>query len=242
MSASAQTLGATVLRGDGLDSSGVYELPRGVSLTTRGEGDRASGTIVVAVAVGDAEGSRAAAAALACAGSEPDRAALLVECAPGRRPRPTLLATVGARALEERIAARLPQVSAASRGAICQVGLGTEEGWLDLLRALTPLAGETAIVVHLPPAELQPLLGGSAIRPGAALLRADLLDERALTALVATDLIGRGLRVGVLKRRLSWPLERAALFGALPADAALPARLRRRLLGGFAAGGGEDKG
>ena len=67
------------------------------------------GQVILATAVGAASGARAAAAALACAGSEPDRPGLLVELG-GRAPRPTLIASSGARGLEQRLAVHLPQL------------------------------------------------------------------------------------------------------------------------------------
>ena len=67
-----------------------------------------AGAVVLVTAVGAASGARAAAAALACAASEPDRAALLIDLDGGRAPRPSLVATSAARALEERLAAHLP--------------------------------------------------------------------------------------------------------------------------------------
>ena len=58
--------------------------------------------LVLVTAVGDAEGSRGAAAALACAGADADRATLLVDVG-GRAQRPTLLASSAANQLEERL-------------------------------------------------------------------------------------------------------------------------------------------
>ena len=55
--------------------------------------------VILVVAVGGAEGSRPAAAALACAGAEPDRASLLIDLVEGRAPRPTLVASAAARSL-----------------------------------------------------------------------------------------------------------------------------------------------
>jgi hypothetical protein len=51
-------------------------------------------------------------------------------------------------------------------------------------------------------------------------------------ALAARDLLGRGLAVAVLKRRLNWVAERRALFGALPVGSpgGLPGRLVNRLI------------
>ena len=172
--------------------------------------------VVLVTRVGGAAGSRAAAAALACAASEPDRAALLVDQEEGGPRRSTLVATTGARALEERIAAHLPDAAVASRGCFCRLALPAGPGPVDALGAVLPLARESAAIVHLPPAQLRPLLAEPRIRPTAAVLRADLSADRPLAALVVRDLIDRGLAVAVLKQPPGWLAGRAALLGALP--------------------------
>ena len=93
-------------------------------------------------------------------------------------------------------------------------------------------------VLHLPPGLLHPVLEEGGVRPSGALLRADLSEDRALTALAARDLLARGLRVGVLKRPLGWVASRRALAGALPPGAVggLPIRLAERLLAGDGGG------
>jgi len=192
------------------------------------------GPVVLVGAVGEAEGTREAAAALACAGSDLDVAALLVDVG-GRPPRPTLLASAAAQALEERLAAHLPQARVAARGQVCHLAVPTDSEGLEAASAAVTAARQVPAVLHLPPALLQAVVGGeSGIRPTAALLRADLAEDRSLVALVVRDLVARGLAVGVLKRRLNWVSERRALFGALPAGSpgGLPDRLVRRLLGG----------
>jgi hypothetical protein len=187
---------------------------------------------VLVTTVGRAEGSRGAAAALACAGADVDRATLLVEVG-GRPPRPTLLASTAAQRLEERLAAHLPQVRVAARGQVCHLAVPPEpEGFEAASAAVTAARGALA-VLHLPPAQLQPVLGGEAgLKPSGVLLRADLTADRALLALVARDLMARGLPVSVLKHRLSWVAERRALFGALAPEAqgGLPSHIRRSLL------------
>jgi hypothetical protein len=53
-----------------------------------------------------------------------------------------------------------------------------------------------------------------------------------LVALAVDDLLRRGLRVAVLKRRLGWVAERRAGFGVLGGDSGgLPEPLLGRLLG-----------
>jgi hypothetical protein len=187
--------------------------------------------VVVVAAVGAAEGSKSAAAALACARSEPDSPGLLIDVG-GRPPRPTLVASVGARELEERLAHHLPQLDAASRGQTCHLAVPVDDSTFEGIRAALPLVRDSVAVVHLPPELLQPLLAEEGIRPSAALLRADLPADRSLAALAVGDLASRDLRVRVLKRPLPWVSARRALFGVLPPSAAagLPVRLRQSLL------------
>jgi hypothetical protein len=182
--------------------------------------------------VGTATGAQPAAAALACAASEPDRAALLIDLSAARPPRPSLIATAGARGLEERLAAHLPEAPVASRGRFCRLTLPPDGDGLERISAALPLARESAAIVHLSPLLWTAALAHPQIHATAALLRADLARDRPLTALVVRDLLDRGLRVAVLKRPLAWLPAHMALLGALPTDTTvLPASARRRLLG-----------
>lgn len=185
---------------------------------------------VVATAVGAAEGSLAAAAALACAGADGERAPLLVDLG-GRPPRPTLVASAAARALEERLAAHLPRIRVAARGQLCQIAPPAEAGGFATAAAAVTVTRGGLAVVHVPPAELQALLADPAApRFSGALLRAEVGTERALLALLVRDLLGRGLAVAVLKRQLGWVTERRALFGAIGSDGeGLSPSLVRRL-------------
>ena len=189
------------------------------------------GRVILTTAVGRATGSRAAAAALACAGSELDRPALLVDGV-GAKPRPALFASPGARRLEERLAAHRPDLPVASRGQICHMtfGDGTRE---EILSSVLPLARDSVAVVLLPAGELHEVVDGFGLELAGVLLRADLPRDRALAALAAASLIGRGITVRVLRRPLAWIPARRALFGVLPAAApgGLPPRLRECLLG-----------
>lgn len=188
--------------------------------------------VVLVTGVGEASGARAAAAALACAASEPDRAALLIDLGGGRSPRPTPIATAGARELEERLAAHLPDAGVASRGAICQLSLRGDAATIETLPAALPLARESAAIVHLPPGLLQAALADPRVEATGALLAADLARDRSLTALAVRDLLDRDLPTVVLKRPLPWLAARAALLGVLPAGAGLPRRYVSRLLPG----------
>ncbi len=193
---------------------------------------RAPSPVVIVTQVGNATGSRAAAAALACAASEPDQAALLICLDKGGALRPSLIATAAARALEERLATHLPEASVASRGQFCQLTLPADPEGIEQIAAALPLVRESVGVIHSPPDLLQPLLKKeSPVCPTGALLRADLSTDRSLTALAARDLIERDLRVAVLKRPPGWLAAHAALLGALPAGGPiLPIRLCDRLL------------
>ena len=192
---------------------------------------RPGGALIVS-RVGEAEGSRAVAAALACAGSEADRAALFLELTDGGPPRPALVASAAARSLEERLAAHLPEAGVASRGALCHLTLPAGPEGLDRAPAALALVRDSLGVVHVPPSLLQAAVALPGIRAGAAVLRADLGRDRALTALAARDLIGRGLALAVAKRPLPWVPSRRALFGALPAGAAgAPTARMLRLVG-----------
>ncbi|MBW8059943.1 MAG: hypothetical protein FVQ78_06330 [Solirubrobacterales bacterium] len=192
-----------------------------------------SGPVILATWVGGAAGSRAAAAALACAGSEPDRAGLLVDLTGGRPSRPSLIASAAARELEERLTMHLPKAGVASRGRVCHLALPADPTGIDRVAGALAVARGSVCVLHLPPRLLQPLLEEAAIRPSSALLRADLGHDRALTALAVRDLIDRGLQVAVLKHPIGWIPSRRALAGVLPGDSGggLPERLRERLLG-----------
>jgi hypothetical protein len=190
-----------------------------------------SAPVVVATAVGGAGGSRAAAAALACAGSDPDRPGLLVDVG-SRAPRPTLVASAGARELEERLAVHLPRLRAASRGQTCYLAVADDAAAFEAVWAALPLVRDSVAVIHLPAARLQEALSELGALATGAMLRADLGEDRALTALAARDLVERGLRTKVVKQPLAWVAARRALFGVMPAAApgGLPAGLLNSLL------------
>jgi hypothetical protein len=189
-----------------------------------------SGAIVV-TAIGEAGGSKAAAAALACAGAEPDRPALLVDVG-GPPPRPALVSSPGARDLERRLSLHRPGLRVAARGQTCHLAVADDTHLEEHLRAVLPLVRGSLAVLHLPPGTLREVLEDAAVEAAGVLLRADLDHDRALTALATADLIRRGLAVRVLDRPLAWIPARRALFGVLPGGApgGLPERLLDRLL------------
>lgn len=192
----------------------------------------ARGRVVVVGAVGEADGSCGAAAALACARADVDTATLLVD-AGGRTPRPTLVASAAAQKLEERLAAHLPDHRVAARGQVCHLAVPNEIDGLEAAAAAATILRDGLTVLHVPPPLLQPALACPNLGPSGVLLRANLREDRALVGLVVRDLLDGALAVAVLKRRLNWVAERRALFGVLPSGGSggLPERLVRRLCG-----------
>jgi hypothetical protein len=189
------------------------------------------GPTIVVTAVGEAEGSRCAAAALACVAADLDSPSLFVDVG-GRPPRPALLASAAAQTLEERLGAHLPDFKSAARGQVCHLSVPASPEGLDAASAAGAVARESVVVLHVPPELFQTALADApGLRPSGVLLRADLADDRPLVALVVRDLIARGLAAAVLKQRLSWVAERRALFGALPpgSPGGLSERSLRRL-------------
>jgi len=186
---------------------------------------------VLVTGVGRAEGARPAAAALACAGADLDRVALLVDVG-GKAPRPALVASEAARKLEQRLSAHLPRARVAARGQICQIAVAADPEGLAFASAAVTVARGTLAAVHVPASLVQEAVSsGTGPRFSAALLRADLGEDRALVALAVRDLLARDLRVAVLKNPLGWVASRRALFGALTAGSAggLPSRILPRL-------------
>jgi len=191
-----------------------------------------TGPTVVVAAVGEAEGSRGAAAALACAGAEVDLPTLFVDVG-GRAPRPALLASAAAQKLEERLGTHLPDARVAARGQVCHLAVPADGEGVAAVAAAVEVARGAAAVLHVPADLLQETLEGELdLRPTGVLLRADLQADRPLVALAVRELLLRDLAVAVLKQRLGWVAERRALFGALPAGApgGLPERFAVRLL------------
>jgi hypothetical protein len=190
-----------------------------------------TGPTVVVAAVGEAEGSRGAAAALACAGADADAATLLVDIG-GRAPRPALLASAAAQKLEERLEDHLSEARVAARGQVCHLAVPADAEGLESAAAAVAVARAATAVVHVPPWFLQAALSADAdLDPTGVLLRADLTEDRPLVAIAVRGLLVSGLAVAVLKRRLNWVAERRAFFGTLPqgSPGSLPPQLVRRL-------------
>lgn len=186
--------------------------------------------LLLVASVGDAEGSRGAAAALACASAAPAEAALLVDLG-ASPPRPTLLASAAAKSLAGRLAANAPAASVAARGRVCHLAAPADRGGLEAAAAVF-LAEPINVVLHLPASLLPLALEEGIVQPTGVLLRADLHRDRLLTGEVVRELLRYGFAVSVLKRRLGWAAERRALFGDLSDHAldGLPASVLARLL------------
>lgn len=172
------------------------------------------GTTVV-TGVGAAAGSQACAAMLAVEASRNGDAALLLEIDPPKVRRPAVLASAQARDLEERIARGVPEASPAARGRICCAALPPGDDGLAAAGAAVREAGDDiACVVWARPAAFRAAIEDPGLAPKGALLRSDLDRDRAVTALLVRDLLGRGIAVRVFKRAPEWLSSRRAIAGA----------------------------
>jgi hypothetical protein len=179
--------------------------------------ETASPPVVVVSSLGDVAGSRAAAAALACAGIGDARAPLFIDLA-GMPPRPTLLSTPAAQALAERLAESVPSAAAATRGGFCQIALPVGIEGFAMVASAVEVGDGAPAVIHATGDRLTALLEGAfAPRISAALLRSGGGVEQACEAPLVAELLRLGLGVTLLDRRLKWQTERRALFGALRA-------------------------
>jgi hypothetical protein len=187
--------------------------------------------LLLVSALGDAQGARGAAAALACAASTADRAALLVDLG-ARQPRPTLLSSSAASALEDTLAATLPGHPPAARGQLCHLALPPDRQGLGIAAFAGTRLPDRTLILHLPHELLPAALQDDVLRPDGVLLRADMQRDRQLAARTVRQLVRAGLPVSILRHRLNWLAERRALFGTLPSDApgGLPPEIVNRLL------------
>jgi len=167
--------------------------------------------------------------------------ALLVEVGEGARRRgPTLLASPGAREVEETL--RSAGLRASARGHICH--LAVESGQVaDVAEAVADSGAELA-VVHLPGRLWVPALEAEGLAPVGGCLLVALPTERSLAALAVDELARRGLPCRVATRAPGQLAARRALAGVRAGGwvSDLGARIARRLLGlrGRAAAGGHD--
>ena len=189
-----------------------------------------SGRVILVTAVGEASGSRAAAAALACAGSEPDRPGLLIDVG-GRPPRPTLVASAGARELEERLAVHLPELRAASRGRTCHLAVaGRAEDFERCRRRCRSSATRSRSSTCRRPVQ-DGACGARASGPAAS-CSAPISPRTVRSSPSRSAICASAACARVLKRPLAWVPARRALFGVLPpgAPGGLPSTLLETLL------------
>lgn len=187
--------------------------------------------LLLVSAIGDAEGARGAAGALACAASTAERAALLIDLG-ARQPRPTLISSPAASALEAKLATTLPDSTAAARGQLCHLALAPDHRGLAAAAFACACLPEGTLVIHLPHELLPAALQLDVLRPDGVLLRADMESDRLLAAETVRRLSRDDLPVAILDHRLNWVAERRALFGVLASDApgGLSAEIVSRLL------------
>ena len=172
-------------------------------------------------------GSQAAAAALACAGSEPDRAALLSTSAGRRRGRPWSPRRRRAswrsgspptcRRLRSPRAGRSATSRSRRRAERLRGGLGGA--------AARPRARSRSSTCRRPVAAV--LRPRPASRPTGALLRADLAADRRCWRWPSRDLLGRGLRGRGPQAPLGWVAAAPAPVRRLAPGARRPAASRR---------------
>jgi len=192
-------------------------------------------TLLLVSGVGDAQGARGAAGALACAASSPDQAAVLVDLG-ARHSRPTLISSIAASKLEDAIAGLSSEYAPTARGQLCHLALPPESRSLAALALVAEThLQDSCLVTHLSHELLLAVVHERVLQPDGVLLRADLPSDRKLVAKTIRDLMRADVPVAILGRRLSWIAERRALFGVLPADApgGLSGEVVSRLLPAF---------
>jgi hypothetical protein len=188
--------------------------------------------LVIATGLPNAGGEVAAAAAVAVAAASLDRVrerggVLLVELGGERRRGPTMLASQGARRLEEEL--RGEGLAAAARGALCWVHAERADddplaGLRAALRAARPEAA--AAFTCLPSQAWRGALEDERLSVAGALLRAELPEQRPLAALAVRELIAAGVRAKVVARAPGAIASRRAIAGLDPGGAT-GARARR---------------
>jgi hypothetical protein len=156
---------------------------------------------------------------------------LLVEAGGGARRRgPTLLASAGARQVEE--ALRASGLRASARGHVCHLAVADAEPIEEVVASVAASEAELAIV-HLPGALWVPALEAEGLATVGACLLVSLPSERSLAALAVEELASRGVPCRVATRAPGQLAARRALAGARAGGwvSDLAARIARRLLG-----------
>jgi soluble lytic murein transglycosylase-like protein len=180
--------------------------------TTRAGVAMSGAPLVLATSLGDASGGPALAAALAVALARGREAAVFARPAE-RAPRPTLLASRGARELERSL--REAGFEAAARGAYCEVRVPGEEG-AEALARVRSASGGAPCVAWLEERDWRAAVESAAFRADAALIRAERDHDRSLAALLAIELRGRGLAPHVVFEAPGTVGARRALAGIDP--------------------------
>ncbi len=167
---------------------------------------------VLSTELGDAGGGLAIAAAVGVALASSGRGVLVAELGAERGRGPTTLASADARDLERALRERgFPR--AAARGRLCWLGLPDGDDALEELGRALQAANPPISVVHVPGRLWRAALGESALCLRSGLLRADLAEDRPLTALAVIELRERGVPVRVASRPLGLVASRRALAG-----------------------------
>jgi hypothetical protein len=203
--------------------------------------------VVLATSVGGVGGGAALAAAVGVAAAcddEPGSAAvLLADLDPSPAARgPTLLASAGARELEDAVRGlgddgAIP----AARGHLCQVAISGDDRLGRLAALLASPLPASLVLVHLAERDWARALDHPGIPARGGLLQAELPGDRSLVALAVAELHERGMRARVAGRPLGRIAARRALTGIEPGGAA--SRRARRFARSFralAAEGGQS--
>ena len=169
--------------------------------------------LVAVTSLPGCDGGPAAAAAAGVAiartrGKDP-RGVVFIDGSSDTRRRPTRVSSAAARTLEAELGDVTP---AAARGLLCSIA-PTEDAWCEVIAACRESAAE-AVVAYLPPARWRELVDSGEV--DAAVLRADLRTERALTAIAARELIANGLTTCVVGEAPGLVASRRALAGIEP--------------------------
>jgi hypothetical protein len=155
---------------------------------------------------------------------------LLVDVGEGARRRgPTLLASPGARRVEE--ALRSAERRAAARGLICHLAAENEN--LEDVGTAVAESGAELAVLHLPGRLWVPALAAETLAPAGGCLLVSLPEERSLAALAVEELARRRLPCRVATRPPGQLAARRAQAGVRAGGwvSELAARIARRLLG-----------
>jgi hypothetical protein len=199
--------------------------------------------VVLATELGGSGGGLAATAAAAVCGAVDGgcERVLVAELSERERRAPTLLASAGARELEDALRAAGFE-SAAARGRVCWLSLPPGADGLDPLAAAIAAPTRAELVfAFVPPRQWTPALDRAEIGAEAGLLRADLPAQRALAALAVGELQERRMRARVAARALGRVGTRRSLAGIDPGGDASrrSARLVRGLIGPVRRQGGQ---